>query len=134
MGRKKLKNDEALQFRVETRVNAKKYAELQELLSKTMNKDMSSLVRDILHNRPIKQYTYDRSLDKVMEELAKLRAEIRAIGININQITKLFNTYPEERQKQFYAKIAFNAYIGTENKIDRLLSIIEKLSKKWLSE
>jgi hypothetical protein len=70
----------------------------------------------------------------VMEELAALRAEIRAIGININQVTRLFNTYPEPRRKEFYAKIAFKEHLRIESKIDQLLIIISKLSKKWLSE
>lgn len=134
MGRRKLRDTEALRFRVETRVDEKRYTELQALLARTINKDMSSLVRDILNNRVVRTYTYDRSLDVVMEELAALRAEIRAIGININQITRLFNSYPEPHKKQFYGKIAFQTYCGIELKIDRLLVIIEKLSKNWLSE
>jgi hypothetical protein len=73
-------------------------------------------------------------MDLLMEELADLRGQIRAIGVNINQITRLFNTYPEPRRKEFYAKTAFNEYLQIEAKIDRLLEIISKLSKKWLSE
>lgn len=134
MARKKTKESEALCYRLETRVNKKKYQELQAILSRNPNKDMSSLLRDILHYRRLKIYTYDRSLDMVMEELAALRAEIRAIGVNINQITRLFNTYPEPRTKEFYAKIAFKEYVLIETKIDQLLAIITKLSKRWLSE
>jgi hypothetical protein len=67
-----------------------------------------------------------------MEELSGLRKEIRAIGININQITRLFNTYPELKKKEFYAKIAFNQYVGLNEKIDLVLELITKLSKKWL--
>jgi len=134
MGRKKNKETDALQYRLTTRVNQKKFRELQAILSKNPNKDMSSLLRDILHNRRVRLYTYDRSLDMVMEELAALRAEIRAIGVNINQITRLFNTYPEPRRKEFYAKVAIREYVRIESKIEHLLAIITKLSKKWLSE
>ncbi|HEY8388950.1 MAG TPA: plasmid mobilization relaxosome protein MobC [Parasegetibacter sp.] len=134
MGRKKTAENDALRFEVKTRVNKKKYEELKNLLSKNKHKDMSSLLRDILHNRRLKIYTYDLSLDMVMEELAALRAEIRAIGVNINQITRLFNTYPEPDRKKFYAKVAFGEYLRIESKIDQLLAIITKLSKKWLSE
>lgn len=134
MGRKKTKNDDALKHVLETRVNEKKYAELQEILSRTLNMDMSTLVRNILYHRRIKTYTYDRSLDMVMEELSSLRKEIKAIGININQMTRLFNTYPEIKKKEFYAKIAFERYISLDGKVDRLLEIVNKLSTKWLSE
>jgi len=95
---------------------------------------MSALVRDILHRRPVKVYTYDRSLDVVMEELSTLRAEIKSIGININQITRFFNTYPEVKKKEFYAKIAFSQYVSLNGKVDRLLELLTKLSQKWLSE
>jgi len=134
MARKKIADDEVLKFEIKTRVNAKKYKELEDLIGKTMSKDMSSLVRDILHKRPIKVYTHDHSLDMAMEELSALRAEIRAVGVNINQITRHFNTYPERGRKEFYAKIAFSQYIGLETKVEQLLSIITKLSRKWLSE
>ena len=95
---------------------------------------MSSLVRKILNNRPIRVYTRDLTLDNLMEELARLRTEIRAIGVNINQMTKLFNTYPEPQRKLLYAKLAFNEYLKIESKTDQLLTIISKLAKKWLSE
>lgn len=134
MGRKKVNNNEALKHLIETRVNDKKFNELQDILTRTINMDMSTLVRNILHNRRIKTYTYDRTLDIVMEELSALRKEIRAIGININQITRYFNTYPESKKKEFYAKIAFNQYITLNEKIDRVLELVTKLSKKWLLE
>ena len=134
MGRRKLKEADVLKHEVKTRVNEKTFSRLQDLLKNQPNKDVSTLVRDILNNRPIKLVTYDRSLDIVMEELSALRSEIRAIGININQIARLFNTYPEPKKKEFYAKIAFNEYISLNGKIDRLLEVVTKLSKIWLSE
>lgn len=134
MGRKKVKEDDVLKHEIKTRVNSRKFRELEKLLDGTVNRDMSSLVRHILHNRPIKVFTYDRSLDITMEELSALRAEVRAIGVNINQITRYFNSYSETRRKEFYAKIAFQQYQAMEPKIDRILIIITQLSKKWLSE
>jgi hypothetical protein len=134
MGRRKAIEEEALKYKLETRVNKKTYLDLQRILSQNPNKDMSGLVRDILYNRPIKIFTHDLTLDNLMEELAKLRTEIRAIGININQITRLFNTYPEPRRKEFYARTAFSEYLKIEAKTDRLLEIISKLAERWLSE
>ncbi len=134
MGRKKTKEQEALTCRIETRINTKKFAELEMILKQSQYKDMSKLIRSILYDRKIKIYTQDQTLNNLMEELAKLRTQIKAIGVNINQMTKLFNTYPEIHRKEFYAKIAFEKHLGIEDKIERLLSIISKLSQKWLSE
>src|SRR5215831_4815942 len=128
------KGELGFQHIIRTRVNTAKYRELTAILEKTKDENLCSLVRKILDNQKIRTYTYDESLNIVMEELAALRQEIRAIGININQITRLFNTYPEDKKKEFFAKVAFKEYLRIESKINRLLDIISELSKKWLSE
>ena len=134
MGRKKLSEKEKLTCKVESRITLKKFNELQKLLGNVPNRDMSGLIRDILNNRPVTVFTYDRSLDMVMQELAAHRSQIKAIGVNINQITRFFNTYPEENRKEFYAKTAFHRYQALQPLIQNILLIITKLSKKWLSE
>jgi hypothetical protein len=134
MGRRKVSDDQELKHRLYTRVNDAKYQELQRLLLGDPQYDMSSLLRDILHNRPVRVFSRDQTLDNVMEELAKLRTEIRAIGVNINQITRLFNTYPEAARKTFYGKMAFKEYLLVEPKIEELLEIISKLAQRWLSD
>jgi hypothetical protein len=128
------KGENRLERPIMTRINQAKYQELKRLADMTKDETISGLVRDIIHDRPIQVYTHDETMDLFMEELADLRGQIRAIGVNINQITRLFNTYPEPRRKEFYAKTAFNEYLQIEVKIDRLLEIISKLSKQWLSE
>jgi mobilization protein MobC len=134
LGRRKAPEDRSLQYVINTRVNAAKYAELQRLLESDPGSDMSTLVRDILYNRKIKVFTRDTTMTDTMEEMARLRSEIRAIGININQITRFFNTYPEPSRKHLYAKMAFDEYRALEPKINQLLTIASKLAKKWLSE
>ena len=133
MGRKKLPGKEELKHRLYTRVNDQKLEELRALLRRNPQADMSGLIRDILYNRPVRVITRDTTLDDVMEELARLRTEIRSIGVNINQITRLFNTFPEMQRKQLYARIAFKEYQAMEPKIEQLLAIISKLGKRWLS-
>jgi hypothetical protein len=134
MPRGKTPEEEALKYRIETRVNEAKWNELQGILKKTMNVDMSALLRDILHNRQIKLYTYDRTLDMVMEQLASIRAELKYIGVNINQITKRFHSYPDLKNKIFYGKIVFEQYVAQQEKVDRLLAMITELAKRWLQK
>ena len=128
------KGDKRLQHLVWTRVTDAKYREFERIISKTKDETMSGLIRKIIYKQSVKIYSHDETLNLVMEELAALRREIKSIGVNINQITRLFNTYPEQRRKEFYAKIAFKEYLRIETKIELLLAIITKLSKKWLSE
>lgn len=128
------KGEKRLGHLVWTRLNDAKYNELLTIVNKTKDETISGLIRKIIYKQPVKIYTRDETLNSVMEELAALRSEIRSIGVNINQITRLFNTYPELRRKEFYAKIAFERYVNMETKIDRVLDIISKLAKRWLSE
>lgn len=134
MGRRKVSDKQELKHRLYTRVNDAKYQELQQLLRGDPSNDMSSLLRDILHHRQVRIFTKDQTLDNLMEELSKLRTEIRAIGVNINQITRTFNTYPEPARKALYSKLAFKEYLLIEPKIDELLGIISKLAQRWLSD
>ena len=128
------KGDNRLEHLVWTRVNDKKFQELQGILIKAKNETLSGLIRKIIYKKPVKVFVHDETINIVMEELAALRTEIKAVGININQITRYFNTYPESKRKEFYAKIAIGSYVSMESKIEELLDIISKLAKKWLSE
>ncbi|WP_188938306.1 plasmid mobilization protein [Puia dinghuensis] len=116
------------------RIDDTKYNELKTLLDGNEPNAMSRLLRDILYNEPVTVYAKDPSLDIVMEELGRLRAEIKAIGVNINQITRQFNTYPEPQRKALYAKMAFKEHLALQPKITQLLEIISQLAKRWLSE
>lgn len=122
-----------LEHLVWTRINNEKFRELQGILKQTKDETISSAVRKILYNRPIKIYVRDETADLLLEEMTGLRSEIKSIGVNINQITRYFNTYPEDDKKKFYAKIGFAQYLQLDGKINRLLEIIAKCSNKWLS-
>lgn len=134
MGRHDTPDEIALKHKLCTRVNDEKFKELQGILERNQNLDMSTLVRRILYNRPVTVYSRDLTLDDLMEELSKLREEINAIGVNINQITKKFNTYPDASRKSFFGTSAFSEYKRIEPKVNRLLEIISNLSKRWLRE
>lgn len=128
------KGNDKLQYAVRTRLSKEKYTELTALLNNTKDETLAGLVRNILLNRKVKTYTHDETTDLLLEELAALRSELKAIGVNLNQITRHFNTYSEEAKKKFFAKIGFEKYSEIESKVDRLLMIVSNLSKKWLSE
>lgn len=128
------KGAEGLTKPVMTRIRKEKYEELSALTKKSKGETVSSLIRKIIHDRPVKVFTYDESLDLVMEELAANRAEILKIGVNINQMAKLFNTYPEFEKKIFYAKQGYDRYLKLEDNIEKLLDQVDKLAHRWLSE
>ncbi|MEQ7801967.1 plasmid mobilization relaxosome protein MobC [Pedobacter sp. ASV1-7] len=69
-----------------------------------------------------------------MEELALIRKELRAIGVNINQITRSFNQDRSNTKRAFYTLKAADQYQKIDAKVDELLIIISKLAGKWLQE
>ena len=81
---------------------------------------------------PVHLLHRDISMDGPMEELALIRKEIKAIGININQQTYHFHVSRSRAEKMFYVECTAKLYSAIEVKIDRLLELTEKLAKKWL--
>lgn len=134
MGRRLAKDQARVTHKVTAHLTPEKHKQLTDLLAKNPRLGMSRLLRDILDDRPIKLFIHDSTMDQWIEEVSKLRAEIRAIGINVNQITRYFNTYPEPARKITYAKMAFAEYILLQPKIEQILTIMKKLSEKWLPE
>ena len=134
MGRRKAEDQSKKHYAVTTHLTAVKYQELQELLSKSPNLGMSALVRAILENKPVKVVVRDETQDLWIQEMGNLRTEIRSIGVNINQITRAFNSYPEPFIKLLYAKKAFAEYQHLQPLITQLLLLMQKVSKKWLFE
>lgn len=134
MPRKKAKPDVILQHEIKTRVNDKRFERLTDILNKSRFQSMSELVRDILENKPIKILVHDDSLEQYMEVLASIQKELRSIGININQITRHFNSSPTENQKMFHAMKVGEQYQQVGVRVDQVLSIVKEIAKKWLQK
>ena len=133
MRRGQTKGERGLTRLVQTKITEKRFNTLEALVSQTKGETISSVVRKIIESKSIKVYTHDESLDLIMEELAAHRAEICSIGVNINQMAKLFNSYPQLKTKMFYAEKGYDRYLLLEDKIDRLLEIVSDLAHVWLT-
>lgn len=127
------KGEKGLNNLVYTRINDAKYKELSEILSKTKNETISSIIRKIIYDRKIRTYVHDESMDILMEELAAIRGEILVIGRNVNQMTRLCNISETHQQKLFFARNGYKDYLRMESKIDTAIQLINILGKRWLS-
>lgn len=74
-------------------------------------------------------------MDGVASELAGIKKELRAIGVNVNQVTKYFNSKVLPSAKIFEALKILDEYKKVTSKCDGVLKGIEKVSnainKKW---
>lgn len=133
MPRKKAKEDQVLQHEIKTRVNDHRYKALSDLLRQSRFQSMSEMIRDILDNKPIRVLTHDDSLEQYMEVLSSIQRELRSIGININQITRHFNS-SSENQKIFHSMKIAEQYNQVGMKVEQLLSVVNQIAKQWLQE
>jgi hypothetical protein len=132
MARRKAKEEEKLQHKIQTRVNAAKYKELSELAEKATHGSISDLLRYLLYHRPLSLKTRDHTLDYFMPELIRLRRELNHIGVNINQVTHYFNQNDEQTRRLFYAMKVAAHFDAVTAKCEEILYTIEKLGERWL--
>ena len=133
MPRKKTKSPEQLLTHpIILRVNEDTYKRLEKILLNSNCQSIGEVARNILSKKKILILNRDITMNAPMEELASIRKELRSIGININQQTKYFHTSENEAQRSFYFIRTSELYKNVEQKVDRLLEMVTKMSMKWL--
>ncbi len=134
MGRPKLGNDKRLTKLIRVRVSEKVYLRLTGLQKQSNCRSICELARKILSKEPITLLHKDISMNGPMEELALIRKEIKAIGININQQTHYFHAAKSSSEKAFYVKQTSACYQKVDERIKELLKLVNKLSALWLQK
>jgi len=135
MSRKKTdKPEELLSHNLIIRVTEALFNKLEKLRKESHQLSIAHVCRNILLNREIKTYVEDASLNPVMEQLALIRKELKAIGVNINQITRSFNQDRVGAHRPVYIQKAAEQYAKVDERVETLLTLISKLAEKWLQE
>ncbi|MDM8172915.1 mobilization protein [Olivibacter sp. 47] len=133
MPKKKIKDQEqVLTNPIVIRVTLNEFNKLEKVRKESDCRSIGEVVRKILLKQPITYLHKDISMNGPMEELALIRKEIKAIGININQQTHRFHTSQNEAERAFFALKTASVYKQMEPKLEHLLSIVSKLAEKWL--
>lgn len=133
MPRKKLANpDDILSHPIIVRVTGTVFKRLEKLQQESDCQSVGEVARKILSKEKINCFYRDISLNAPMEEMALIRKELKAIGININQQTHRFHISDNEQQRAFYVLKTAELYKQVGGKVEELLTIISKLAEKWL--
>ena len=119
---------------IPVRVSESKHRELQSLLSSSRCRSMSELVRKIIDNRKIIVETQEITGREISEELAQVRKEIHAIGVNINQVTRRFHTEKLPEQRLIQVMDIARLFQQTDQKVSQLFTIMAKLPDLWLQK
>ncbi|WP_134090263.1 mobilization protein [Olivibacter sp. XZL3] len=133
MPRKKIKDQEqVLTNPIVIRVTLNEFNKLEKVRKESDCRSIGEVVRKMLSKQRVTYLHRDISMNGPMEELALIRKEIKAIGININQQTHRFHTSQNEAERAFFALKTASVYKQMEPKLEHLLSIVSKLAEKWL--
>jgi hypothetical protein len=133
MPRKKMENTEDLLSQpIIVRVNETTFKKLEKIQTDSGCQSIGEVARLILSGETINCFYRDVSLNAPMEEMALIRKELKAIGININQQTRFFHSSKSETQKAFYAGRTADLYKKVGGRVEELLAIINRLAEKWL--
>jgi hypothetical protein len=117
MPRKKASNPEdLLNHNLIIRVTETTFKRLEKLRKESKSLSIAEVARKILSGQKIKLFYHDISLNPVMEELALIRKELKAIGININQITRNFNQDRAETHRAFHVLKVAELYKKVDEK------------------
>jgi hypothetical protein len=124
--------DQLYSYPVRTRVDKATQQRLEKLLAESACQSLAEVARKILAQEKILCLYKDISMNGVMEELTSIRKELKAIGVNLNQVTRAFHAGKSEQQKAFYAIRQTELAKTVEAKTDRLLVLVAQLARKWL--
>jgi hypothetical protein len=131
MTRRKVDQDEQLTRKIGLRVSDPFYKKMEGWLEHSNCQSVAELARSILYKEQIIWYQKDASLDSTAAELAGIKKELKAIGTNINQVTRYFNGTDVPNQKIFQALKILDDYKRVGHKVDDLLTVIADLTKRW---
>ena len=133
MARKKSADPEKILSRVlRIRLTDAAFKRLEKISKSSDCRTVGEAARKILSQEKITLFYKDITLNSAMKELALIRKELRAIGININQITKAFHSDKREQSQIIQVSKVMLLYEKVEAKTERLLVIINRLAEKWL--
>jgi len=133
MGRTPYKPEEdLLSHPIIVRVNTDTLRRLEKLQEGSNCQTLGEVARNILAQEKILMLYKDASMNGCMEELAGIRKELKAIGININQLTKGYNGSRSDAQRNYYTGKVYDLHLKVKEKVDRLLTVVGQLAEKWL--
>lgn len=116
---------------VTIRIREEKYRELSSILDPSRCRSMSELLRKIIDNRKIIVENVDQGNRLVLEELALIKKEIQAIGVNINQATRRVNSERLPPDRLGHALEIVRLFQQADERISRLFTLMAKLSERW---
>jgi hypothetical protein len=129
MSQRKYNKTEPLDHLIGVRVTEAFYNKLEGLRKNSNCQTIGEFARMILQKEQIIWYHKDASADAITVELTGIRKELKAIGTNINQVTRYFHGTTIPSQKIFEALKILEEYKNVSGKTDKLLTVLDGILK-----
>lgn len=129
MSQRKYNTEEPLNHLIGVRVSEAFYNKLEGLRRNSNCQTLGEFARMILQKEEIIWYHKDASSDTVTVELTAIRKELKAIGTNVNQVTRYFNGSTIPNQKIFDALKILDEYKKVTSQVDKLLTLLDNILK-----
>lgn len=116
---------------ISVRLSDRFYNKLEGQRTHSNCQTIGEFARNILEERKVIWYQKDTSKEAIAVELTDIRKELRAIGTNINQVTKYFHGTNIPSQKIFEALKLLDEFKKVQGKIDSLVTVTDKIIQTW---
>ena len=126
-----MNREELLKYKVGVRFDEKTYNKLKMWVEQTNASSVGELVRKIITKENVTFYVRDISMEEPTAELIRIRKEINAIGVNINQLTQEYHNASSFDQKLGPALKMHSLYQKVTDKVNEVWKEVNEMSRKW---
>ena len=117
---------------IHVRLTRDELGKVNERYRKTPYRDLSTYLRKVLLEKPIRVNARNASFDQLITEMVLLRNELSAIGSNLNQIAKKINSYAKAPGVKLMADGYKLVKENVDTKISEIKTKLNRISDIWL--
>jgi len=114
------------------RLTTKEYDYIGQHWQDSNCRKLSEYMRRLIFSKPVVSSYRNRSLDEAVTELALLRRELNAIGVNFNQAVHRLHTLDYLPQMQLWLQGFERDKSVLFDKVDEIRLQVNSLSELWL--
>jgi hypothetical protein len=118
-------------IKVTTRFKPNEFKLLETRFKKTRFRKLSEYIRCVLLEKPVNVIYRDKSMDDMLEELALLRKELNAIGINLNQAVRQINSAHGNADGRLWLNLLSVIGSKVDPSIGQIKERMENFSALW---
>ncbi|KRT15912.1 hypothetical protein ASU31_10395 [Pedobacter ginsenosidimutans] len=117
---------------IHVRMTSEEMGKVNERYRKTPYRDLSTYLRKVLLEKPVKVNSRNESFDHFITEMVLLKNELSAIGSNLNQIAKKMNSYATAPGVRIMADGYKVVKENVDTKISEIKNKLNQISDAWL--